>query len=331
VPSYFYIRGKNSVTKVKTPSKRFLKSFRDKAMEMKMFDVDKGGQAIIIRNQEKAILYDAGVDKKNMIPGLVMKLYHYLKDNNVKLRALVASHNHIDHANVFAPLLEHPKVPNSEILRGDVEFFHQNIDRPTTEFYNTMIRVITTVTNIPDVPINAWDIEKISGWGVNQTITLFCGPDVAKKGDKRLYRSVLLRATIGKAKFLLTGDIASKPTEKKIIINKSTKKLLKKIDVLQITHHGSSDGTSHDFLTHVSPALFFTSSDQSDPNHDLSPQTEARIICYIEDKKDKFDTPHYTIFNTSWHGDIIIRTDGESRKIDGEEGVLFEVKLENPI
>jgi len=194
-----------------------------------------------------------------------------------------------------------------------------------------MMNVIVTKKKIPDVPINPWGMEKIGRWSVNQTITLFCGPDIPGEGDDRLYRSVLLHARIGKAKFLLTGDIHTKSTEEEIIVKDSTKKLLKKVDVLQITHHGSSYGTSHDFLTHVSPALFFTSSNQHDPKHDLSPQTHARIMCYIEDKGKKFDTPHYTIFNTDWHGDIIIRTDGKSRTINGKKGVLFEVKLEKHI
>ena len=296
---------------------------------MKMFDIGEGGQAIIIRNQKKAILYDAGVDHSSMIPDVVKKIQDYLKSNHVQLRAIIASHNHQDHVNVIAPLLENSDIPNTDILRDDVEFFHQN-EKRKSKFYKKMIKVIITDKKIPGVAINAWTEKKINGWGSNQKIKLFCGPQISGEA-KRLYRSILMSATIGKAKFLFTGDIDTSPTEEEIIIKKKTKKLLNNVDVLQITHHGSKYGTGYDFLNYVSPALFFTSSDQDDPKHDLSPETKDRIMCYIDNKGKKFDTKYYTIFNTYWHGDIIIRTDGKSRIVDGIKGILFEVKLEKSI
>lgn len=330
LPRYYYIGGKDSVTEIRKPYKSFLKSFHSKAIEMKMFDIG-GGQVIIIQNQEKAILYDAGVDHSSMIPDLVKKLQSYLKGNHVKLRAIVASHNHEDHVNVIAPLLEDPDVPNSEILREDVQFFHQN-EKRKSRFYKKMmnVKMIVTDKKIPKVAIRQWTEKRIKGWGSNQIVKLFCGPQISGE-KKRFYRSILMSVTIGKAKFLLTGDIDANPTEEEIIIKEGTKQLLNKVDVLQITHHGSKYGTGYDFLAHVSPALFFTSSDQDDPKHDLSPETEKRIMCYIDNKGKKFDTKYYTIFNTYWHGDIIIRTDGKLGTINGVKGILFEVELEKPI
>ena len=294
-----------------------------------MFNVGEGGQAIIIQNKEKAILYDAGVDKKDKISDLVIKIHTYLKDNHVKLQAIVASHNHQDHVNVIVPLLVDPKIPNSEILRDDVKFFHQNEER-TSKFYTKMMDVIGNDKKIPKVGISKWTQKKIKGWGSNQIVTLFCGPQISGE-KKRLYRSILMSVTMREAKFLLTGDIDTSPTEEEIIVKEGTKQLLDKVDVLQITHHGSKYGTGYDFLSHTSPALFFTSSDQDDPKHDLSPETEERIMCYIDNKGKKFDTKYYTIFNTSWHGGIIIRTDGKPRTINGIKGILFEVKLEKSI
>lgn len=328
LPSYYYVRGNDSVTQVKNPSKNTLKSFHSKTMEMKMFDAGHGGQTIIIHNKEKAILYDAGVDKKDKISDLVSKIQTYLTENHVKLQAIVASHNHKDHVNVIVPLLEDSKIPNSEILQDNVEFFHQNEER-TSKFYTKMMRVVGTDKKIPKVGINEWT-KKTRRWGSNQTIALFCGPQISGE-RKRLYRSILMSVTMGKAKFLFTGDIDTNPTEEEIIVQKNTKQLLDGVDVLQITHHGSKYGTGYDFLSHTSPALFFTSSNQDDPKHDLSPETEDRIICYIDNKGKKFDTRYYTIFNTFWHGDVIIRTDGKSRTINGIKGILFEVELEKSI
>ena len=46
---------------------------------------------------------------------------------------------------------------------------------------------------------------------------------------KRFYRLILMSVIIGKAKFLLTGDIDTNPTEEEIIIKEGTKQLLNKL------------------------------------------------------------------------------------------------------
>ena len=172
-------------------------------------------------------------------------------------------------------------------------------------------------------------MEKINGWNGGQSIRLFCGPKLSK--NKRFYRSILMRVPFVDAIFLLTGDIDTKPTEEKIIVDDRTDHLLRRIDVLQITHHGSKYGTGENFLNFTKPALFVTSSDQEDERHDLSPETERRINTYIDSMGEQFDTKYYPIFNTDYHGDIIVRTDGQKRTLKGVEGVLFEINLEYPI
>jgi len=318
------MRGKDSVIRISRPGKNFLKSFHNRAMEMKMFDTIEGGQAIIIRNKDKAILYDGGAGHTDINSQLAERLRKYLKKNKAKLRAIIPSHNHKDHVNAIFPLLD--KEP-SKILRGDIEFYHQAFKRKG-RFYKKMMKKIVD-ENIPDIPIRRWSEERINNWNGGQSIRLFCGPNIS--GDKGVYRSILMRVPFEKAIFLFTGDIDTKPTEKKLIKDDRTDHLLKNVDVFQITHHGSHNGTGDDFLMHTKPALFITSSDQEDTAHDLSTDTKIRIISYIESKEEKFDTEYYTIFNTYWNGDITIRTDGKPLTLQGVNGILFEVDLEFPL
>jgi beta-lactamase superfamily II metal-dependent hydrolase len=86
------------------------------------------------------------------------------------------------------------------------------------------------------------------------------------------------------SKFRFTGDIDSTPTENQIRKNSETKNILKNVDFLQITHHGSYYDTNKKFLDHIKNAIFSSSSNKKD-RHDLDPRTKRRIEYYIDSKK----------------------------------------------
>jgi len=142
------------------------------------------------------------------------------------------------------------------------------------------------------------------------------------------------------AKFLFTGDVYH-AYERKLIKKKKIKKLLKNIDVLNVTHHGSADGTAWDFVEHTEPAIFVTSSQDHDDGHNLDDDTKEVIEDYLFDgpadpnvppdprkKKRNFQFVFEPLFNTSWDGKIIVRTDGKPLIIDNVDGVLFEVNVQ---
>lgn len=321
LPRYHFIRGRDSLTEIKNPRRNFLDSFKKRSMEITMFNTPHGGEAIIIRNKKKAILYDFGEGHDDENPELGKRLGSFLKCKKAKLQAIVASHNHQDHVNAFAPMLDRY---HSSILRDDVKFYHQAEER-NSNFYTIMMKNIDC-EKIPKIPIRKWQQKKINKWNGSQTINLFCGPQIGGK-SRRFYRSILMRVPFGKAAFLFTGDIDTSPTENRLITNDKTNRFLKNIDALQITHHGSHNGTGAKFLNLTSSALFFVAS-AKDKKHDFDPRTERRVERYVDGKGNKFDVPYYPIFNTHWEGRITLRTDGRERTLDNTTGTLFEVETD---
>lgn len=320
LPRYHYMIGRNLLTEIDNPGRNFFNSFRKRAMEMTVFNAPKGGETIILRNKKKAILIDGGeghIDENTKLGKNILK---FLK-GRAKLHAIILSHNHEDHANAISTVLE----GDGSTLGNKINFYHQ-VEERTSDFYTKLWDKIENKPRITDFPIHPWQKRSITNWNGNQSIRLFCGPRVSGE-YRRFYRSILMRVPFGDARFLFTGDIERSPTENKLRSDKRTKHILKNIDVLKITHHGSHTGTSAKFLNHTSPKLFVTSS-AKDKKHDLSPETEKRIENYIKRNDDKFDVPYYTIFNTHWEGKIIVRTDGKKRTLDGVNGILFEVETD---
>ena len=113
-----------------------------------------------------------------------------------------------------------------------------------------------------------------------------------------------------KASYLFTGDSKAN-YEKKMIASASAADLPS--HVLKITHHGSESGTCPQFVQHVKPKIAVASTSPAD-DHRLEDVVRTNLAgCKI------FDT------DTSG-GDIIVRTDGKKRPINGTDGLLYEVE-----
>jgi len=110
-----------------------------------------------------------------------------------------------------------------------------------------------------------------------------------------------------------------------------------------VTHHGSAGGTAWDFVEHTEPAIFVTSS-QDDDDHNLDNDTKDIIQDYLHDgpadpkvpddprkKKHYFEFVYEPLFNTSWEGQIIVRTDGRQHTLGNDKGVLFEVQTQRKL
>ena len=323
---FYFRRGNDSVTQIDRPSNNVLDEFHDNMMEMIMFRISDGGEAIIFSSDNKGVLIEGGGghgnDDSDNNELLGQALQDYLSDN-IKLKAIVLSHNHEDHMNAISSMIPDRK---SEILARGARFYHHGIKR-AGQFYTNLTHRLK-ILKIPITTLGTWEQISLEPWHRNQQITLFTGPETPSHRDP-LYRSIMMNVTYGDAKFLFTGDVY---TEYESALKKDprTSNLLK-ADVLKITHHGSGGGTGYRFLKHVSPA-FFVASTAKDEGHNLDPPTLDRIEKYVNQKQNfNLDYPFETLFDSEFdEGDIVVRTDGDSsRVLEDEQGILFEIEIEN--
>lgn len=111
--------------------------------------------------------------------------------------------------------------------------------------------------------------------------------------------SLVFRIDYGETSFLFTGD-ASSAVERDLIARKSNLDA----DVLKVSHHGSSTGTSPDFVAHVSPDLAVIScADKSD-----APSRETL-----------YALAEIPVLITAQKGNIVIVSDGSNLTTSGEK------------
>lgn len=188
--------------------------------QLVVFDVGQG-LSVLIKHQNKAILYDTGasyISGFNMIEAVVLP---YLQHQGIKqLDKVIISHSDNDHAGGLTVLQQ--SMPIGELIFNNKD----NKNRGTClqgEVYNWQGLTIEVL----------WP----------QTI-------VSKENDD----SCVLLISDGKHKVLLTGDI-SKKVEKKLL--QQYPKL--QVDVLVVPHHGSKTSSSHVFIAQLRPKFALVS------------------------------------------------------------------------
>jgi len=330
VPKYF-VRDCCSLKQIHQPDDSILDNFREDQMEMITFHAPKGGEAIILRNGDSGILVDCGGGGYKINKGLGEVVRKYLGDE-ILLTDLVASHNHHDHTNAFASLLTGDETHDDfEILAEGVRYIH-NGEPIGTKVKSTLFPKFGNVITEHIVPLG--ELQTIP-WRENQDIIMF-----KSKGSNNAYNSIVLNVPFRNAKFLLVGDLQS--SQEKFLINNDLTSPHLKADVLKISHHGSKDSTTPEFVNKSTPGIFVSSSTTHE-KHNLEDQTKNTIRRYSRERDFQFlpkrDPERITnsIFNTAKGNgkrgsDIIVRTNGvwltKDNNVDELEGILFEVETE---
>ncbi|MFY3739846.1 MAG: competence protein ComEC [Candidatus Nitrosomirales archaeon] len=285
----------------------FLDAFRNQSLEMTVFNAGKG-EAILIKASNKAIFVEGGAEliKENVVLG--NRLGQYLRDNNIRLNAIVASHNHVDHLNALSTMLQGE---DPQILANGAKFYYNGEEMGKWLTETLMKRLHQLQSKIRIKKISA--LTRVN-WIGNQKITMFVD---GRWKPSPVYRSIFMHIPYREARFLLTGD-AYIPYENELVKDPSISPYIK-TDVLKITHHGSEHGTGEEFLKHAAPVISVAST-AADSGHRLEQDVIDRIKVYSR-----------KIFDTySNDGDIIIRTDGVKRNLQGYNGILFEVEVRSP-
>lgn len=183
------------------------------------------------------------------------------------------------------------------------------------------------IANVPNLPFTRRPIGDHPCKDANPEITVMGAifhhlrsKTGTKQEAKQAYWSVFTVMRFNQAVFLFTGD-AEQSYEKKLVAR--LQQLVNRVHVLKVTHHGSSSGTSLNLVETLRPAIAFASTAEHH-THRLEKDVRARLQ----------DAAIYTTYDKSRpkhkEKDIIIRTDGTERTIDGAQGVMFEVWRRQP-
>jgi len=317
---FYFMRDPCWLSQIDKPSSHVLNKFNDDQIEMITFNIPEGGESIVVKNNERALMIDCGGGHGNVTinDDLGKHIREYLIKKNIVLNALIASHNHHDHSNGFASLLE---LDTEQFLAEDIKYIH-NGEKITKGIKKTLFPRLRQLGIPVDDDIKIGKPERMQ-WRNDQDIIMF-------KSDRtpKAYRSIVMNIPFKNANFLLTGDLLGQH-ERYLIRNDLTSPYLE-ADVFKITHHGSSSGTITPFIYRSSPGLFVSSS-ASDDEHKLERDVVERISDYAEIQGFDVKEEERFIFNTAKEeGDIIIRTDGIWRNLDDVDGILFEVEIISP-
>lgn len=305
--SLFFHVFNNDLQKV-TVSAATKSTLRAHSLEMTAFSVGSG-EAILLRRNQQVILIDggAGGDAENLPLGNF--LAGYLAGQKLKLAAFIATHPHTDHLNAIVPLL---LTGGTQLLAPGATYYDNGEAYP-----NKLLATLVPLLNSPST-----GLTRVSVTQAGTSFTL--GSDVKIKlfvngRDKPHppYKSIFMSVKFGQASFLFTGD--SYIAYENDLVQSGHKDDLP-AHVLKITHHGSKYGTGAALVQQVNPRIAVASTG-AETDHTLKQEVRDRLT--TNRKCEIFDT-----FTAG--GDVIVRTDGKSRKIGGNNGVLYEVQTVVP-
>lgn len=278
-------------------------SFAASHLEVRMFNVGEGECILVAFPNDRAWIVDCGSgnssagDNQRLGAGVAA----YLNERGLKLEALVPSHPHIDHAGGYRWLLQAGTLvaPKVWLFRGAEAW------DPTRTWISDLNQELAALSFFEEVALE--DSQRVFLIDDETTAHLFAG-----SGDGA-YTSVWLHIRYHEARLLLTGDVHCH-YEKRLLWLFTDYELGS--DFLKITHHGSSSGTSLEFVQRVRPGLSIAST-ANDDGHRLEQDTLDRLGGLGQPRR---------VFETHVDGDIVVLTDGRPYG----DGILYEVDLEAP-
>lgn len=246
-------------------------------LSVHFIDVGQGDSIFIHTPQGENILIDAG--NKNKGDAVV----NYLKKQKVKtIHYMISTHPDADHIGGL-----------DEVLKA---FVVKNVYAPkvshTTEAYKDFLKAVKR-ENLKIKSAKAGVSLPVKGKGITAK---FLAPVKAYANSDLNNWSAVLLLKYNKNTYLFTGDAEFK-SEKDML----SKKVLSKVDVLKVGHHGAKSSTSKDFLNVGKPTYSVISAGKG--NQYKHPTTET--LNRLKAAKSK-------IYRTDMQGTIISTSDGKT-------------------
>jgi len=255
-------------------------------LEIVFLDVGQGDAILVKTPKDKNILIDGGPDRN-----IIYKLSSYIPQDKRKIDLMILTHPDIDHLTGLNEVFERYEVKN--IIYNGVED-----DDPVYEEWQSL----KENKKIPFLIIKERERLNIEN---NLYFDFFWPKEdlTGKDFDNDNFYSLMMKMNFGSNSVLFTGD-----TEKEVedILIKDNVNL--KSDILKVSHHGSKNATTLDFLEKVKPiyAVISVGKDNSFGHPSF------RVISNLE-------RMGITTLRTDEIGDIIFISNGQSIKLLNKE------------
>lgn len=251
----------------------------DGILEIHFIDTGQSDSIFIKSPNGNSMLIDAGNNDDGQT------IIDYIERLNVhRLDFVVGTHPHEDHIGAMDDIIEHfdigkilmPKVTANTKTFKDVLLAVKDKGLKVTSARGGMEFSLDEDVNIDILAPNSSSYENLNNY------------------------SIVIKLTYGNTSFLFTGD-AEKISEEEMLKNENYNL---NADVLKVAHHGSSSGTTKEFLSAVSP--------------------KYAVICVGNDNT--YGHPHketlellsdygVQVYTTADNGNILITSDGQNIEI----------------
>lgn len=230
-----------------------------------------------------AVLIDAGAQSTDQIQRLVDHLQAFFErrpDLDDTLDAVFVTHNHIDHTRALMEVVENFHVRHY-VDNGLTDGRSSPGPRRLREHVAGGGAAIT-IRAVADAEIVALaeagefggvtdgSIDPVSCADCDPAITVLSASQVDNPGwshhdfDNHNNHSLVLRVDFGEASFLFTGDLEEEAIETMVLWYEEADSDALDVDVYQVGHHASSNGTTPNLLEAMSPSHAVISCGSSD-------------------------------------------------------------------
>ena len=281
-------------------------------MEVRLFNVGHGEAILVIFDDNRAWLIDAGSDSERRCKLLGERLIAYLDERDLTLEALVPTHPHRDHAGAFETILgsSSPRIASPLTIYRSVDRSWHSTAGWRKRFRDAIEARQARGDQVVEIALGDAHREvSISG---DAEAHLFAG------SGEGPYTTLFVHLRFRDARLLFTGDaLCGYEME---LLNWFGQRDFR-ADMLKVTHHGSSSGTAQTVVEAVRPAIAIVSTGD-DSGHRLERDTLDRL----GGRPLRGRPGPRRIFETLVDGDIVVRTDGNPYG----GGILYQVDVEPP-
>lgn len=273
----------------------------DGTVLFRFIDVGQGDATLITTSSGKNILIDAGAEemgRERVLPAVL--------NAGGRLELIVASHHDEDHIGGIPEVIKGPDglagtaddiAPSMGILdRGDLG----SIDTvPLSDYLISASPMIITMHSGDFFSIDGVDLTILYQNGIFAD-----GTTEEIEGDNENAMGISLLISIGGIKYLTSGDLPGPnfPNQfERHDIERHVGELAGPVDILHVSHHGSHNSTSREFLDLITPKYAVISVGENSYGH------PSEIVL-----KNLFEAGT-KVYQTD--GDICLETDGEGVNI----------------